>query len=75
VVFRYRDLQIHSVECPNLSRLGEKWLLLISPQQPCEYFTADLDLAKPRFVRDAQGVLDAGNAHAVSVDDRGRTIL
>jgi beta-fructofuranosidase len=76
-VFRYRDLQIYNVECPNLFRLGGKWVLLMSPQQPCEYFIGDLDLAKPRFVADTHGVLDAGNAYAsnISVDGRGRTIL
>jgi beta-fructofuranosidase len=77
VVFRYGDLQIYNVECPNLFRLGAKWVLLMSPQQPCEYFVGDLDLAKPRFVPETHGVLDAGSAYAsnISVDDRGRTIL
>ena len=77
VVFRYGDLQVYNVECPNLFRLGGKWVLLMSPQQPCEYFVGELDLAKLRFVPDTHGVLDAGNAYAsnISVDDRGRTIL
>jgi beta-fructofuranosidase len=77
VVFRYGDLQIYNVECPNLFRLGGKWVLLMSPQQPCEYFIGNLDLAKPRFVPETHGVLDAGDAYAsnISVDDRGRTIL
>lgn len=77
VVYRYRDLQIYNVECPNLFRLGGKWVLLMSPQQPCEYFIGELDLAKPQFVPESHGVLDAGNAYAsnISVDDRGRTIL
>jgi len=76
-LFRYRDLQIYNVECPNLFRLGGRWVLLMSPQQPCEYFIGDLDLAKPRFVPETHGVLDAGNAYAsnISVDGRGRTIL
>ena len=49
----------------------------MSPQQPCEYFIGDLDLAERRFIPDTHGVLDAGNAYAsnISVDDRGRTIL
>jgi beta-fructofuranosidase len=77
VVYRYRDRQIYNVECPNLFRLGGKWVLLMSPQQPCEYFIGGLDLAKPQFVPESHGVLDAGNAYAsnISVDDRGRTIL
>jgi beta-fructofuranosidase len=77
VVYRYRDLQIYNVECPNLFRLGGKWVLLMSPQQPCEYFIGELDVAKPQFIPETHGVLDAGNAYAsnISVDDRGRTIL
>jgi len=77
VLHRYHDLQIWNVECPNFFRLGDKWVLIISPQQPCEYFTGDLDLSKPRFTPDVHGVLDAGNAYAsnISVDDRGRAIL
>jgi beta-fructofuranosidase len=77
VVYRYRDLQIYNVECPNLFRLGRKWVLLMSPQQPCEYFVGELDLARPQFIPETHGVLDAGNAYAsnISVDDRGRTIL
>ena len=33
VIFRYRDLRIYNVECPNLFRLGDKWVLLMSPGQ------------------------------------------
>ena len=77
VVFQYADLQIYNVECPNLFRLGDKWVLLMSPQQPCEYFIGELDLAKPRFTPESHGILDAGTSYAsnISVDDHGRTIL
>ena len=77
VIFQYSDLQIYNVECPNLFRLGGKWVLLMSPQQPCEYFVGELDLARPRFIPESHGVLDAGTSYAsnISVDDRGRTIL
>jgi beta-fructofuranosidase len=77
VVFQYADLQIWNVECPNLFRLGDKWVLLMSPQQPCEYFIGQLDLARPRFTPESHGILDAGTSYAsnISADDRGRTIL
>lgn len=77
VVFRYSDLEIYNVECPNLFRLGGKWVLLMSPQQPSEYFIGDLDLTKPRFTPEVHGVLDAGTSYAsnISVDNQGRTIL
>lgn len=77
VLHRYHDLQIWNIECPNFFNLGSKWVLIVSPQQPCEYFIGELDLSRPRFVPEAHGVLDAGNAYAsnISVDERGRTIL
>ena len=77
VLHRYHDRQIWNIECPNFFKLGDKWILIVSPQQPCEYFIGEVDLSKPRFVPGVHGVLDAGNAYAsnVSVDDRGRTIL
>jgi beta-fructofuranosidase len=76
VVFQYRDLQIWNVECPNLFRLGTKWVLLMSPQQPCEYFIGDLDIATCRFTPESHGILDAGTSYAsnISVDNTGRTI-
>jgi beta-fructofuranosidase len=76
VVFRYADPQIWNVECPNLFRLGSKWVLLMSPQQPCEYFVGDLDLARVKFTPEAHGILDPGSSYAsnISVDDKGRTI-
>jgi beta-fructofuranosidase len=77
VVFQYKDLAIYNVECPNLFKLGSKWILLMSPQQPCEYFIGNLDIAACRFTPEAHGVLDAGNSYAsnISVDNQGRTIL
>jgi beta-fructofuranosidase len=77
IVFKYPDRTINDIECPNLFRIGEKWVLLISPNQPCEYFIGELDLTKPRFIVESHGILDAGSSYAsnISVDDSGRTIL
>jgi beta-fructofuranosidase len=76
VIFRYRDLRIYNVECPNLFKLGDKWVLLMSPQQPCEYFIGQLDLTRLQFLPEVHGILDPGSSYAsnISVDDRGRTI-
>lgn len=76
-VFQYRNRQVVNIECPNLFRLGSRWVLLISPQKPCEYFVGDLDLARRKFVPDTCGVLDPGNSYAsnISFDDRGRCLL
>jgi beta-fructofuranosidase len=76
-VFEYRDREVFNIECPNLFRLGSKWVLLISPHKPCEYFIGDLDLASAKFIPDTHGMLDAGNSYAsnISFDDKGRCIL
>ena len=76
-VFEYRNREIINIECPNLFKVDGKWVLIISPHKPCEYFVGSLDLSRPRFVPEVQGILDAGNDYAsnISVDDNGRTIL
>lgn len=76
-VFHYRNREVINIECPNLFKLDGKWVLIISPHKPCEYFIGTLDLSRPRFEPETHGVLDAGNAYAsnISVDDKGRTIL
>jgi beta-fructofuranosidase len=76
-VFEYRKREIANIECPNLFKLGTRWVLLISPHQPCEYFVGDLDLKRPKFLPETHGVLDPGAAYAsnISFDDKGRTIL
>jgi beta-fructofuranosidase len=76
-VFEYRDRDVYNIECPNLFRLGAKWVLLISPQRRCEYFVGDLDLARVKFVPETHGTLDAGESYAsnISFDNTGRCIL
>ncbi|HXJ40944.1 MAG TPA: glycoside hydrolase family 32 protein [Bryobacteraceae bacterium] len=76
-VFEHHEREVFNIECPNLFRLGEKWVLIFSPHKPCEYFIGTLDLKRPRFIPEVHGILDAGNAYAsnISVDDQGRTIL
>ena len=61
----------------NLFPLDGKWVLIVSPNRPCEYWIGDLDVERVQFTPQAHGVLDAGDAYAskISVDDRGRTIL
>jgi beta-fructofuranosidase len=77
VAFEYRDRRVWNIECPNLFKLGSKWVLLISPQDPCEYFVGSLDLVRGKFLPDTHGVLDPGQSYAsnISYDDRGRTLL
>ena len=76
-LFEWRDRRIVNIECPNFFKVGAKWVLLTSPEKPCEYFTGEMDWSRNRFLPEAHGVLDPGASYAsnISVDDKGRTIL
>jgi beta-fructofuranosidase len=76
-VFEDRDREVINIECPNLFKLGEKWVLIVSPHKPCQYYIGSLDLKRPRFIPETHGVLDAGDDYAsnISRDQSGRTIL
>jgi beta-fructofuranosidase len=76
-VFDYLDREVVNIECPNLFKLGSKWVLICSPHKSCEYFIGDLDLQRGEFVPERRGVLDAGNAYASNIlqDTDGRSLL
>lgn len=76
-VFDYLDREVIDIECPNLFKLGSKWVLLCSPEKNCEYFVGDLDLSRAKFLPPTRGVLDAGSAYASNIlqDERGRSVL
>lgn len=76
-IFVHPDRAIWNIECPNLFRVGNKWVLIISPQGPMQYFVGELDLKKPRFIAERQGILDPGESYAtnISTDPSGRTLL
>lgn len=76
-VFQPLERETYNIECPNLFKLDGKWVLIISPHRPCEYFVGRLDLDKVKFTPETHSILDAGAAYAsnISQDDQGRTIL
>jgi beta-fructofuranosidase len=76
-VFEHHDREVINVECPNLFRLDGRWVLIISPHKPCQYFVGSLDVERVRFEPETRGVLDPGGSYAsnISRDDQGRTIL
>ena len=76
-IFIHPDRAIWNIECPNLFRLGNKWVLVISPHGPTQYFVGELDLKQPRFIPERQGILDPGKSYAsnISVDGVGRTLF
>src|SRR5947207_1746580 len=42
-VFQALERETYNIECPNLFKLGNKWVLIISPHRACEYFVGTLD--------------------------------
>lgn len=65
-------------ECPNLFRIGEKWVLIYSPHGLVRYYTGRLDLAGVKFTPEHHGTVDfSGNYYAPNgLEDAGpRRIL
>ncbi len=65
-------------ECPNFFRFGNKWILIVSPQNPVEYAVGTFDAEKGTFSVKSKGVLN-GNAQYYAtqgmVDAQGNQIL
>jgi beta-fructofuranosidase len=78
VLFTHPDTNVVNIECPNFFRLGERWVLVVSPHGPVEYFVGDLDLTTFQFKPQHRGVFDlGGNYYAPNslTDHRGRRIM
>lgn len=70
------------LECPNFVRIGDRWLLLVSPYSCVEYYVGTFDLETLRFTPETQGILDPGfgeapNYYATNLlfDAQGQVIL
>jgi beta-fructofuranosidase len=76
-VFQTLDRENRNYECPNLFPLEGKWVMIVSPNRPCEYWVGSLDVERVQFTPQSHGILDPGDSYAsnISVDDKGRTIL
>jgi len=78
ILFRHPRKDLQSVECPNFFKLGDRYVLLLSPYGPVEYFTGALDLGSLTFKPERQGLVDqSDNYYATNVlfDGNGRCIL
>jgi beta-fructofuranosidase len=76
-IYQTLERDIRNFECPNLFPLDGKWVLIVSPNRPCEYWVGDLDIPQMQFTPSAHAVLDTGDAYAsnISTDHQGRTLL
>jgi beta-fructofuranosidase len=76
-IFELHERQIANIECPNLFPLDGRWVLIISPNRPCEYYVGDIDWQRLRFIPDTHDVLDPGTTYASNIahDESGRCLL
>lgn len=76
VLFEHPDVGLRSAECPNLVRLGDRWLLLTSTHGKIESFVGMLDLDRGIFTAQNRGILvDGAYASQIVADARGAPIL
>ena len=82
LLYRVPKSLTHSLERPNFFKLGQKWVLIGSPQTrpyAVTYFSGSLDLKTLRFTPERQGLVDHLDnfiyATDVFQDDQGRCIL
>jgi sucrose-6-phosphate hydrolase SacC (GH32 family)/nicotinamidase-related amidase/type 1 glutamine amidotransferase len=65
-------------ECPNLFRLGGRWVLIYSPHGIVRYYTGRLDLESCKFTPEVHGAMDwSPDYYAPNCleDDSGRRVL
>jgi beta-fructofuranosidase len=60
VLFQLPDADARTSECPNFFKLGNHWVLLVSPYGKVQYFVGDFDPETCRFESHSRGVLDCG---------------
>jgi beta-fructofuranosidase len=60
VLFQHPDPEARTCECPNFFKLGDEWVLFVSPYGRVQYFIGDFDAATCRFRPRARGSVDFG---------------
>jgi beta-fructofuranosidase len=62
VMFQHPDAGAPTVECPNFFKLGDQWVLFVSPYGNVQYFVGDFDAATCRFTARTRALLDYGSS-------------
>jgi beta-fructofuranosidase len=60
VLFLIPDPAARTAECPNFFKLGDEWVLFVSPYGKVQYFVGDFDAETCRFHARTNGFLDYG---------------
>src|SRR5215469_17662666 len=64
VLFELPDPKTPTAECPNFFKLGNQWVLFVSPYGHVQYFVGDFDVKTCRFHPRTHGTLDCGSFYA-----------
>lgn len=78
VIFSHDNEKVPSCECPNLVRIGDKWVILVSPHGAVEYYVGTMDFEQAKFTVESRGMVDhSTNFYATNVleDDKNRHIM
>lgn len=77
VLFQHPDKEVKNIECPLFFPLAGKWVLIVSPHGPVQYFVGDLDGETMTFKPSQRGIMDYGSYYAPNVmfDPEGRCLL
>lgn len=60
VLYQIPDAEARTAECPNFFKLGDEWVLFVSPYGKVQYYVGAFDAETCRFVPRARGLLDHG---------------
>ncbi len=78
VLWTHPDPEVKNIECPNFFKLGDRWVLIISPYRKVEYFTGSFDPVAGKFTATQRGLMDHGDDYYApnSMEDpEGRRVL
>lgn len=59
ILFKHPDADAVNIECPLFFPVGEKWVLIVSPHRPAEWFAGTFDPEAGRFTAEKRGKVDA----------------
>ena len=60
VLFQIPDAEARTAECPNFFKLGDEWVLFVSPYGKVQYYVGAFDAETCRFLPRTRGMLDYG---------------
>ena len=64
VMFTHPDQDATNIECPNFVKVGDEWVLIVSPHRSVEYFVGKFDPDKGIFASTTRGIVDYGDFYA-----------